>query len=205
MDLFKKCEEICGDTYWKDILDKCSRGKFPRGVRYTPDPPTMNIRGTPFVLPETPNDALSKIKEILGKELSMKSNKDIRFENRMMNEVRDAEQPVINCEWKDIKPKNLRSNFLRDYILNISKQHNLSVKEQSALYNTLTLALHFKQITAEHIHYKNGKITKIEGVKFDKKKKDLIITNTTTKTSYSSKTSSVHPLIKAVNKYIGTL
>lgn len=174
-EIFDQCSEYVLDTYWKDIFQSCARNKFPRGVRYTEDPPSLVVkvpisgnrtRNEIFSLPSEPKEALSVLMTVFKDVLGLRSNKDLNLQKRELEEAARNSPVQVNCEWKKIQPRTLKDIIIMRYVLELREKHNLSSREAKGLYDLITQGFQFKRITTDDIDYENGKINNIKCLEF---------------------------------------
>ena len=108
----------------------------------------------------------------------------------------------IDCEWKKIS-KPLKKQFISDYISTMVIKYNLDSKEKKQFTYQLELSINnFHTIADNDIKYENGKIIKIRGIKFSKKKRVFIMPETCRVHKKGEKNSNTSKVYTMYDKFI---
>lgn len=158
-DPFIAASEYTFDPYWQEILISCSKGKFPKNVRYDPETKTLYVRHASshvITLTENPGENLKILIKIFG-ELGMHSTRDI---NNVKRTLDDGSEYPIDCEWKDIKVKAIRDYILAQFIDDYWTEET-PAKQLLPKVAALTAGLRLKTIVPGDFEYENGTIHNI--------------------------------------------
>jgi len=144
---------------WHKIFEDCALGKFPEeftfkdGIITMKDGEEIEIKELMNKNPENYSFILFlKLTNILKNHSS--SNNDSNNEN-------------IKNNWSSIKQKYTKSNLILDYVIKCKKEYNLDDQNTKILFANIKLGLVFKNLTAEDIVMKNGKIVEIKKIIID--------------------------------------
>ncbi len=105
-------------------------------------------------------------------------------------------ESIVDCDWKKITPKTLKTRFIQDYVIMLAEKYNLTPRETRKLAYTIDLGFIFHSITPNDVEYKNGKILKIKRIKFCKKTREFKLQGfkSNTKTEKNATTSKVYSM-----------
>lgn len=178
--IFEKCMKFTLDSYWRDIFAGCAENKFPHGMKYNPSTHTLYVKkdakkATPIVLPEKPVEVFKRMMTIFKTDLELISSRDIEIQSEELEDVKKHFTVEVNCDWKKIKPRYLREQFIIDYVGKLRDKYSLTLIEVKKLLSTIHTGFQFKQLSSDDIDYSNGEILDIRGLEFDEKKRIFVI------------------------------
>lgn len=178
-DIFDSCKRFTLDPYWRDRLRECSTGKFPRGMSFDASTNIVRIRigdiRKKIKLGTDPKRNITILLTIFSKYLGLVSNRDLELDREKMHKLKEEKISFIHCEWKQIRPRYVREQLLCDYVSKLAEKYKLSESATRKLSALISIAFEFKAITTNDIEYSNGKITKINNLRFDKKNKRFLV------------------------------
>lgn len=172
---FLEFSDFTFDDFWKEIFINCACDRFPRGVKYDAESHTLYVRTPdvggrskvePIKLPSKPNEAYLSVINIFQEKLNIYSSSDLKLKRKELEESKENIKINLDCEWKQLKPRSLRDNFIMDYVISLGDEHSLPPKEVKRLFHLLHTGFQFKQIDSNNVQYANGKIISISGVKY---------------------------------------
>lgn len=215
--IFEEASQFVLDTYWKDVLIGCSKGRFPKGVRYSQNAHTFSIKtqkkgkvtgGIEVIeLRSDPNELSQDVLRIFRDKLDLFSNIDLKIKEDEFNATSDTScHTLAQISWKNIKPKYMKDLYITNYVIELKKKHNIPDQEAIELNTEIAFAIQLKTIGPDQIHFENGVISHIDGVDYNPSTgkvtltvaKGKVITLKTKRADSSSKESSI---VKGVIKY----
>jgi len=180
--IFFKCQEYTLDPFWKDMFCRCAYNRFPKGIRhdkinniiYVKTPKTSGSRKDQFSLPSKPREVFETMMMVF-RSIGLRSPRDLQVKKEEIEAVRKELCVDLNCMWKELRPKYLKDRMIMRYVLYLQELHGLTQKEARRLLTTIQLGFQLKQISSDDVEYKQGKITKIKGLKIDEKAHTFMI------------------------------
>lgn len=206
--IFLECKNYTLDPYWKEKFDNFSRNKFPPGVRYDSNHQNLILKldgkKTEIIaLPiEDPAYTFQIMMKILQQRLNMRSNRDITLQKEEMDEFCTQNACEMDCEWKKIKPKNLKEQLIMDYIAKLKEKYDLNNKEVKHVASVIQLGFYFRSLSQEDVEFSNGVITNIANLKFNKKTRQFSTPEYGTVTKVMEKTNQVNKFYSGMKKFI---
>ncbi len=171
--IFEECKKYTLDPYWKDKFTNFAHNKFPSEIKYDPvhknlilklDGKKREVIGLPD---DDPIFTFQVVMKILRENLNMNSNRDIKFRKEEMEIACQKNVCDLDCEWKKIKPRHLKDQFIMDYIAKLKEEHNLSSQEVKELISVVHLGFQFKALSQDGVDFSDGAVQNIEGLTFD--------------------------------------
>jgi hypothetical protein len=209
------CREFTEDQYWKDMIWSCSCNKFPKGVSYN------NIKNTVYVRPDYPNKrtemlalpvddpetCFEVLMHIFKNLLNLRSDEDIKFSRIDIENARKDNEIDLDCEWKKLKPRSVKTQILINFSVEKVKSLNLEninddMNLSNILYRLIQLGIQFKQISGEDIEYNNGVISSIKGINYNSKTQNFELTNKQGYISHTANKINHNQLDKSMDKWI---
>lgn len=193
--IFLECCQYTVDSFWKNIFEDLSYGKSPYGTYINKNFLCCSYKNKEFSYKiehkkseKLYNDIYSLLKNKLGiLSTKEKLNKKTEY-NTVENKIKECRQ-----KWVDIKKKNIKDLLIERYVVDMKNKCNLTIKQSKYLLSILFIAIVFKVITSDDIHYSDGKIQNIDGVIFSNNKISIknihnIDINYSTENNYIKKT-----------------
>lgn len=161
--------ECAGDEYWKSVMIDLANGKCPKGIYISNDAiyTTTNKNFAYFIPNEdclslkSINDIFSDIKNIIVNCTGMTSSKDVN------NRQSVIKKENIITGWSDVKKKNIREDYILQYVLSMRRHYKLSWKAAQDLLSLIETGFLLKYLSNSDIKFYNKKIQHIEGLKYD--------------------------------------
>jgi len=206
--IFLECKNYTFDPYWKEKFDNFSKNKFPQGVRYDANHQNLILKidgkKTEIIaLPvEDPAYTFQILMKILQERLNMRSNRDITLQKEEMDNFCSQNVCEMECEWKKIKPKNLKDQLIMDYIAKLKEKHNLNDRETKNLVSTIQIGFQFRSLSQEDVEFSNGTIHNIENLTFDKKTRKFTVPEYGAPTKAANKTVKIDKFYSGMKKFI---
>lgn len=160
------CSTYTPDAAWSEFLRECSYGKFPRGVRFEDGALKCTRKKQTFSVP-IPDDAEKAVQTIISvfrDKLGIKTNREtksaaVRFDRqRVEGQIKT---------WKDASSAAAKTCLIRNFVSRFSVYYGLSPTETREMTLLLELALASKMIGSKNIVIADGKISQIQGLRFD--------------------------------------
>jgi hypothetical protein len=171
-EIFEECSKITQDPYWTGKLKDCARNKFPRGFSYK-NGMLIHRRGnkvTRKLIPNIPAEALSICLSFFKSEGGIMSANDRKTiqkeeENRLLSSINDNE-----LTWKDIKTPKIKELLISEYISELADRMGFDKQEKMELSTTIKSGFMLKYFNSKNVNMKDGKISDIDGLVYDKNK-----------------------------------
>jgi hypothetical protein len=173
--IFAECAQYTLDPYWKQLFEECSKGKFPRGFNLDQKTNTIYIRSKSshnksyisYQLIKNPDQIYKDLKKLFQEHLHYRSNKD-RHDNRVeLDNICKDLQKTYNEGWNKIRRKKIKEPIIRQYILNLKEEYQLTDTETTALAKIIKLGFLFNWIANEDVEYEDQCITNIATLHYD--------------------------------------
>lgn len=173
--LFEECKGYTLDPYWQEQFSNFAANRFPQGVRYDQGRKNLvlKINGKTEIvaLPENnPSETFQIIMNVLKSRLNLRSTRDLKIQRQEMEENLEEQkanaQEHMMCEWRKIKPKNLKDQFIMDYIAVLQQRHSLTPAEVRHLTSVVQIGFQFHSLSSSDVEYTNGAIKNIKNLVF---------------------------------------
>lgn len=177
--IFQECCKHFKDEFWIKLFDDLSRSKCPKGVLIYNGviSSTYKRNGFSFNFSEQSADTIIKeLPNLLKNSVHIYSNKDIINKEADIN-IADSE--YMNAketdDWKKVKNRRMKENLITNYCLAMKKKYKLKYKETKHLYDLIKESLFdLKTQKSDDVEMKNGEISKIEDICYDKSAKNFV-------------------------------
>jgi len=169
--IFLECCEFSEDTFWKNVFEDLSYGKYPYGTYITKDFFCCNYKNKEFsykIERKDPKILYNDIYELLSKKLGLLSHKD-KIKKKIDFSILEEEIKENRKNWSNIRKKNIKDLLIENYVIEMKKKYELTVKQARELLSIIFIGMVFKVITVKDIEYSDGVIKNINGISFDKK------------------------------------
>ena len=169
---FLECCEFATDTFWKNIFDDLAYGKTPYGTYIKKNFLCCSYKNKEFsykIERKDPEIIYKDIYSLLTNKLGILSRKE-KVKKRMAFHKTESRIKKHRQEWSNIRKKNIKDLLIERYVVDMKQTHDLTLKQTKYLLSLLFMAIVFKVITSKDIDYSDGKIRKIDGIDFVKKK-----------------------------------
>lgn len=206
--VFLECKNYTLDPYWKEKFDNFSRNRFPAGVKYDSNHQNLILKldgkKTEIIaLPiDDPAYTFQIMMKILQERLNMRSNRDIILQKEELDNFCNQNICDMDCEWKKIKPKNLKEQLIMDYIAKLKEKYNLNAKEVKNVASVIQLGFYFRSLSQEDVEFSNGVINNINNLTFDKKTRKFTTPECGSVTKVMEKTNQANKFYTGVKKFI---
>ena len=170
--IFLECCQYTPDTFWETIFEDLAYGITPYGTYISKDFLCCSYKNKEFSYKiekkESSEKLYEEVYELLANKLGLLSQRE-KVRKRL--DFQSIEESIKESRqtWASIRKKNVKDLLIEKYVIEMKKQHSLTVKQARYLMSVIFIAMMFKVITAKDIIYENGKIEKIEGIAFEKK------------------------------------
>lgn len=163
------------DPFWKDFLNNCGKGFFPKKYTYS-DGTLMYKNGTTskqtkLMEPATIN-AFLFLKEFLFNCSSLESVLDTQLRNSQIN----------NCELEDVSWSRIKMSphkmnpIIGAYISKIKDKHQLNNYDFEVLFQSVKTMIMANIFHKSAFVYAKGTLEEIKGLSFDEKKRCFVVT-----------------------------
>lgn len=170
--IFLECVQYTTDTFWKTVFEDLSYGKTPYGTYISKDFICCGYKDKDFsykIERKDPKQVYEEVYLLFNQRLGILSSKEKIKRKLDFNKMEEDIQET-NKKWSDIKKKNIKDLLIEMYVIKMQEKHFLSIKQTRYLLSLIFIAMVFKVITAKDIHYKDGEIQSIDGIRFYHKK-----------------------------------
>lgn len=159
------------DPYWKKVFESCSKGRFPRKSGFDSTNNSVWFREGKnihwYKLTGDDEKDFIEIKRHFRDYLKLRSEKD-RTENRdQFNRLKEELDKSYTGGWKNIKKKNIKDSIIRQYILKLQSDNNLSDEKTIELSKDIRQAFLFGWITSDNMKYEDRQIQNITNLSFN--------------------------------------
>ena len=174
--IFEECKTFTLDSFWRDEFSKLACNRFPPGLRYDAHHHNLVLKldgkkTEVLALPE--NDAAGAfqiVMKILKGRYDMRSSRDLKIQKKVIEDAMKKREMDLNCEFKDIKPRQLKDQLIMDYLTSLKTKHHLANSEFRQLISVVQLGFQFKNLSPGDVVYDTEKgVSDIHGLKFDDK------------------------------------
>ena len=160
---FLECTEFTEDEFWKNLFEDLSFAETPNGCFISKGHLQSTIKGREFIYKIKADDdpfiVYSTLTDIFTKKLKISSPTDVELSKVGLSSE--------ECEtWTSIKKKTIKDIIITNFVIDMSKQYNISVKKTKVLMDMITLFMSLKIISNTDIEYSNGKILSIIGLSY---------------------------------------
>jgi len=154
--------ELVSDEYWKEILVKAAKGKFPRGFSYQPGYLQHRASGMTIQVPDDPSSLVEAVVYFLRQKGNIYSPNDLAIlESAAQQHLIDGEDAEI--AWSKIyKGKNSRAKYIRDYVERAYGSLDLKIRDE--LFTQINTYLELDLIKKNDIEFSQGQIQMIHGL-----------------------------------------
>lgn len=170
--IFLKCCKLCKDSnFWSTIFQDLSKGIPPYGTYISKNYLCCSYKNKEFsyfIDNTLDSETVYKdIKRIFINKLQLTSLNEKIEKFKSIQENNNVKED-IKC-WSDIRKKNARNIFLDKFIVEKSKDNNLSLKQSKTLLKLIYYFILIRTISHKNIIFENGKIESIKGITFSDK------------------------------------
>jgi hypothetical protein len=164
-----ECCQLTQDKFWQSVFEDLAYGIGPHGTYISNSMLCCNFKRKSFMYDLRNKNAhtlFTEISELLKLKLELKSEMDRKIDN---TNIQDALEKIKshNTTWNSIKKKNIKELIINMFVSNMKQTYSLNNKQTTELLTYINMAIVFKTLSSDDIHYENGQIIKIKGIKFD--------------------------------------
>ncbi len=174
----KQCEEYVSDPFWKNLFDDMSRGKCPKSiVIFNNTVSSIYKRGgfTYNFQNKEAQEIAEDLVEILQSTGCIYSEQDMIREQQEIKHTNQTNSQTVYKNWKQIKTKKIKQQYIHDYVLRQSVKYKLSDAASKHLINLINSSLNeYKTHRSDDIIFKNNEIVDIEDIVYDENLKFFI-------------------------------
>ena len=170
--VFLECCEYATDNFWKNIFEDLAYAKTPYGTYISKDFLCCSYKNKEFSYKIERKESELIYKEVynlLTKKLGILSRKE-KVKKRVLFHETELRIKKNREEWSNIRKKNIKDLLVERYVIDMKKKYSLNAKQTKYLLSIVFTGMVFKVITSKDICYLDGKIHKINGIEFSKKK-----------------------------------
>lgn len=151
--IFIICANLCIDNFWRKIFDDLSQGICHSDVILSPK--TLSYKTQVICYNDyTPFELHKKIYELFSQELN--------YNNTCADSYKWKES-----EWKNIRKHKLKDMLIINYIIELGKSHNFSLKTKKTILSNIKLAFIYGDIEDSDLEYADGKIININNLNLE--------------------------------------
>ncbi len=154
--------QLVSDEYWRDLLIKGAKGKFPRGFAFIDGCLLHRVSGIRVQLPEDPPSLVETVVLFLRQKGSIYSPNDLQILESAAHQILiDGEEPEV--AWARIfKGKNSRAKYIRDYVDRVYAGLTLKIRDE--LFTQINTHLELGLLKKEDILFTDGRVELINGL-----------------------------------------
>lgn len=174
---FQEASLYTNIPFWKELLEQCALGKFPKGMSVSRSVIYINNTKTKknikrFDIPSEPHELCELCKKIFTEILELKSVKDktqdlVNFKATQ----KEFKAKEIN-KFKDASLKVQKEELIDDYVLSVGKEKELSTKEMRAFKVAIFTGMYMGKLKDYEIE--DGHIVDIPDIDLKKTKKGWV-------------------------------
>jgi hypothetical protein len=164
--IFLQCSQFSEETFWKSVFEDLAYGVCPSNVKLNDNGIyiTTTISQFNFYFEDyEAYDLYVSVKELFKKNLNIipKSDKikqKFKFYQCLQNKKFNS--------WADIRKKNTKLILIKNYVIKMKTEKNLTSRQMKQLLSLIQIGFHFKLLTLDDITYdvSSGSILDIQGV-----------------------------------------
>lgn len=206
--IFEECKSFTLDSFWRDKFTEFSCNQFPPGMRYDASRKNLVLKidgkKTEFVSvnDKNPSETFQSMMRILRGKYDMRSSRDLKVQKKTIEEAMKKHEVDLNCEFKNIKPRNLKDRLIMNYISSLKIKHKLTDLEFNYLISVVQLGFQFRSISTSDVVYVDGAVTDITGLEFNEKNRIFTTPKYTGTIPKSEKSSSADKFYSNLKKFI---
>jgi hypothetical protein len=165
------CCSFIDDKFWKFIFEDLAYGKTPYGTYIYKGFFCCNYKNKEFNyrldMTKSPEILTKEIHKLLHDKFGLLSILDKSIESSNFNNIKTRLKKEQLNEWKSIKKKNIRIAIIQQFVVDMKKEHNLSLIQAKELLYIIMSGIVFKTINSNDIIYSELKIHSINGIGFE--------------------------------------
>ena len=168
--IFIDCMQYTDDIFWKNTFEELSFGRCPYGIYINKDNICCNYKDKKFCYniytTDDPETLFKDIFNLFNNKFGLLSKRDKLRKNKLFLSKQNEINRILNNDWCNIKRKNIRIMLIEKFVIQKSKEFNLSIQQSKELYSKIILGLLFKTIHKNCIIYENQHIKEITHISF---------------------------------------
>lgn len=176
--IFAEAAEYTLDEYWRGILLECSRGNFPKNLKYSPNSNQLYVtradkKTETHILTNDETEVFQIMIHVLRNLLHMKSTRDIETESGEIDKIREQRVQKNGDIWKK-KTNGEKEQSIELFVSKLCKEYSLTPKERKHVLSVINVGLQFKRILPDNFELSSensNTILKIPGLKFNSDKR----------------------------------
>lgn len=191
------------DPFWLGILESVQRGETQKNFRIWSEDSIVFIETSEGkkAVSSKPEEAFLEIVEQL-RNIGIRSPRDT--EKIDIEWISKQYRDAICCEWKQLRPKQLKEYFLFNFVQQLQIKYKLSQHEVKSLISFISLGFYLRFIRPEDIIYRTGKIESVKGLRFNTRRRRFKFENVKNPTmpKQNKRSSGSDVLTLFVNKFV---
>jgi len=206
--IFDDCKTYTLDLFWRDKFAEFACNRFPPGMRYdaTHHNLVLKLDGKKTEVialhEDNPTETFQIIMKVLKEKYDMRSSRDLKIQKKAIDDAMKKREVDLDCEFKNIKPRNLKDQLIMDYIAGLKLEHNLTEKEFKHLISTVHLGFQFRSLSPSDVIYSNCIVSDIVGLEFDEENRIFITPQYSGHVSKPDKSSTADKFYSHSKKFI---
>lgn len=206
--IFDECKVFTLDSFWRDEFGKLACNHFPPGMRYDSNHHNIILKldgkKTEVIsLPEDkPAETFQVIMKILKERYDMRSSRDLKVQKKAIEDAMKKREIDLDCEFRNIKPRQLKDQLIMDYLLSLKLRYRLSNSEFRHLVSVVQLGFQFRSLSPSDVIYADGVVSDIQGLKFDNKNRVFVTPQYSCSTSKTEKAAGPDKFYSCLRKFI---
>lgn len=159
-EIFKNLAKAENDSYWSDIYNEFSRGKFPKNLHF--QHMELKYGKLSYALTDDPYVNIIGIREFL-------INTGLYINDDNIEEQQDEEEIVTERLWKNCDKLSKRE-LIRNYTFYLKDELSLNEQQRIKILNHINILINTCTIKCGDIQIENNSITYINGFNYKGKK-----------------------------------
>jgi hypothetical protein len=167
--IFLECINYAKDPFWEILFEELAYGQPPHGTYISKGFICCSYKGKEFGYKIERKDAqliYDELTDLLSNKLGLLSYKEKAKEKIVFAEIertiKESQQ-----DWAAIRRKNVKDTLYERFVIDMKREHNLTIKQCKYLLAVIVISIAFKTITSRDIVYSGDKIENIQGIEFE--------------------------------------
>ena len=164
--IFLQCSQFSDDTFWRAVFEDLSYGVCPTNVKLNDSGIYITTQQEQFNLyfnDHDPCDLFISIRDLFKENLNITPRSDKIKQKYKFYKCLQNKQFT---SWSDIRKKNTKLILIKNYVIKMKNEKNLTSRQMKQLLSLIQIGFHFKLLTLDDITYDqdNGMIIDIQGI-----------------------------------------
>ena len=167
----KKCEDYVTDQFWKKVFGDMATGKCPKSIILFNSTISSTYKRNGFsynFLGKDPRTITTDIVNLFKTSGCIYSLNDMKDEQIKIDNDNNAVITTVYSNWKHIKTKKLKNQYIHDFVLKQSVDYKLSDNNTRNLLKLINSALNtYKTHRSCDVIFEDNEINEIIDIEYD--------------------------------------